>query len=134
MIGLLVPEDVIEIIDYNEEMVLWDSNLFRAGIISDFFKGKNLNIFILIKFYFLTHYRNIKTKQYYKRLPRDPDYWIFIEKDEYHYYSNEKYTTWLDEHNIKYHKIWGHSVDPDRNFFLIFEKKKDAVFFKMVWG
>ena len=132
MISLLVPEDVIEIIDYNEEKVLWDSNLFRAGIIDDFCKGKDLNIFTVIKFYFLTHYQNIKTKRYYKQLPRDPDHWISIDRDEHGH--DETYTSWLKNHSIEYHKIWLHSLDISYDFYIIFAKKKDAVFFKMVWG
>ena len=115
-----------EIIDYNKEMVLFDSGGFRAGVMDDMFTRKDKNIVRCLWWFFKTHYNDIRTKIFYNQITTDEDYWMSI-----NFQNVDKCSEWLKENDIEYISLWYNSLD--LNHAYIFKHKEDAMAFKLWW-
>ena len=123
---VITPKDIVE---YNRTLVLDDSAMFRGAAIHDLIRMRS-NPFVVIYWFFNTHYRDIMTKYRYNNTTTDPEYWIIL-----HSYHDTKlykeYKSWLKENNIKYHTYWyGGSMN---DYGIVFKNKEDAMAFKLRW-
>ena len=124
---VITPEDIIE---YNRELVLFDSAMFRGGCMSDIKKHPK-TIFLAIFWYFKTHWRDIKTRKFYDSLPTDPEYWIiFNENLDNNNQMQQTYINWLETNGIKYRILWFRHFT---QYAFLFEKKEDIEKFKERW-
>lgn len=119
-----------EIIKYNRELILDHSGGFRwSGIYG--LRQHPRTIFLVIYWFFRTHYDDIKTRRRYDSMPTDPDYWVILGENPDN--SDEilkKYKEWLENHNIKYQTLWfRHYIQ----YSFVFENKEDAAKFKERW-
>ncbi len=117
-----------EIIAYNREMCLDHSNMHRFAAIDDLKKLRS-NPFMLIYWILECSYYDFRTRRLYDKLSIDPENWIFMDDKDFDSQS-EKYRSWLDENEIKYHILW-YRYHTEYGF--VFDSKEDAMAFKLMW-
>lgn len=125
--AIITPEEIIE---YNRTLVLDDSAMFRGAGISDLRRFPR-TIFLVIYWYFRTHWNDIKTHRFFDSMPTDPAYWvIFGDNPDNNDQMQKRYMNWLEENGIKYKTLWFHHFT---QYSFLFENKEDVVRFNTRW-
>lgn len=124
---VVTPEEIIE---YNRTLILDDSGGFRwSGIYG--LRQFPRTIFLVIYWYFRTHWYDIKTRRLYDNMPTDSDYWIILgENPDNSDQVCQKYRDWLDQHEIRYRILWFRHF---MQYSFVFENKEDVVKFEKKW-
>lgn len=124
---VVTPEEIIE---YNRTWVLDDSAMFRGAGISDLKKHPR-TIFLVIYWFFRTHWNDFKTNRFYNSLPTDPAYWIIVgsNPDTVEQYQ-ALYKEWLEDNDIKYRILWYHHF---MQYAFCFENTEDVEKFEKRW-
>ena len=117
-----------QLIEYNKELILDDSGAMRGAGLSELFELRS-NPFIVIYWFFRTHYDDFKTIRYYNSLPKNPEYW-FIETDGYNNINLDRYTDWMKENKIEYKIFWYRHF---AEYGILFDCPENAMAFKLRW-